>query len=340
MIPPLSAALSRRELLASGAGFVAGASLAAREQGPPKDDRRKALIAITLDLEMSRNFPTWETTHWDYEKGNLNAQTKKYAVEAARRVKAHGGRLHCFAVGQVFEQANVDWLKEIVQAGHPVGNHTYDHVNVRATRPGEIQYRFNRAPWLIEGKKPHEVIRENIRLCSAALKTRVGIDPAGFRTPGGFADGLADRPDVRKMLQDLGFSWVSSKYPAHPNSKEGREPDVKILDGIVQAQRQAQPFVYPGGLIEIPMSPVSDIAAFRTGRWKLEWFLKALRLALEWVLDNGAIFDFLGHPSSLYVMDPEFKAIELICAMTRKAGDRAALVDLRDVAERARVASP
>ena len=336
---PLSAALSRREFLARGAGFAAGANLAAREKGPAKDDGRKALVAITLDLEMSRNFPTWETTRWDYEKGNLNAETKKYAVEAARRVKAHGGRLHCFAVGQVFEQANVDWFREIVQAGHPVGNHTYDHVNVRATRPGDIQYRFNRAPWLIEGKKPHEVIHENIRLCSAALKTRVGIDPAGFRTPGGFADGLADRPDVRKMLQDLGFSWVSSKYPAHPNGKEGLEPDAKVLDGIVQAQRQAQPFVYPGGLIEIPMSPISDIAAFRTGRWKLEWFLKALRLALEWVLDNGAVFDFLGHPSCLYVMDPEFKAVELICAMTRKAGDRAALVELRAVAERTRVTS-
>src|SRR5207245_1618409 len=40
----------------------------------------KALIAITLDLEMSRNFPRWEDTHWDYEKGNLNEETKRYTV--------------------------------------------------------------------------------------------------------------------------------------------------------------------------------------------------------------------------------------------------------------------
>jgi hypothetical protein len=138
------------------------------------------------------------------------------------------------------------------------------------------------------------------------------------------------------MLVDLGFSWISSKYPAHPNSKPGEEPDATVLDGIVRAQKQAQPFVYPGGLIEVPMSPISDIGAFRGGRWKLAWFLKALRLALEWVLENRAVFDFLAHPSCLYVMDPECKAIELICEMTRKAGDRAALVDLRDIAERAR----
>src|SRR5262249_31203741 len=157
-------------------------------------------------LEMSRNFPNWEQTHWDYEKGNLNAETRNYALEACRRVKAHGGVAHCFVVGRALEQANVDWLKEIVQAGHAVGNHSYDHVNVQATRPEDIQFRFRRAPWLIAGKSPREVIEENIRLTNAALKTRIGIDAAGFRTPGGFSHGLKGRADVQKMLLDLGFS--------------------------------------------------------------------------------------------------------------------------------------
>src|SRR6185312_16863236 len=101
----------------------------------------------------------------------------------------------------------------------------------------------------------------------------------------------------------------------------GEAPTDEVFAGIVKTQKAAQPFVYPDGLIEVPMSPISDIGAFRNGRWKLEWFLKALRLALEWVIDNGAVFDFLAHPSCLYVIDPEFKAIEMICDMTRKAGD-------------------
>src|SRR5438309_11681400 len=151
---------SRREFLAASVAGAAAAS--AVRAGQPSAAPRPALIAITLDLEMSRNFPTWEQTHWDYEKGNLNAETKKYTVEACRRVKAHGGVLHCFAVGRVLEQENVDWLKQIVQAGHPVGNHTYDHVNVLATRPEDIQFRFLRAPWLIQGKTPRQVIEENI----------------------------------------------------------------------------------------------------------------------------------------------------------------------------------
>src|SRR5437764_9502884 len=106
-----SCALDRRQFLAGAAGRAAAADRVAAHD-------RKALVAITLDLEMSRNFPTWETTHWDYEKGNLNEETKRYTLEACRRVKARGGMLHCFAVGRVLEQESVDWLKEIARAGH------------------------------------------------------------------------------------------------------------------------------------------------------------------------------------------------------------------------------
>src|SRR5262245_33044623 len=331
--------LTRRRALAAsvaaGVGYlVAGTSDLDAQKNADAD---KALIAITLDLEMSRNFPTWESMEWDYEKGNLNDETKKYTTEACRRVKAAGGVLHCFAVGRVFEQDSVAWLKDIAQAGHPIGNHTYDHVNVLATKSEDIQFRFRRAPWLIAGREPKDVIRNNIRLTTAALKARIGVDPAGFRTPGGFANGLAGRPDVQEMLTDLDFRWVSSKYPAHPMSAPGAEPGQSVFDDIVKAQSEAQPYIYPKGLIEVPMSPVSDIGAFRGGRWKLAWFLKAIRLAVEWAIDNKATFDFLGHPSCLYVADPEFKTIDLICELVKKAGPRAALVDLGTMARRAKV---
>jgi hypothetical protein len=84
------------------------------------------------------------------------------------------------------------------------------------------------------------------------------------------------------------------------------------------------------------MSPISDIGAFRNGRWKLEWFLKAIRRGVEWAIDNRAVFDFLGHPSCLYVTDPEFKTVDLICGLVKKAGERAALVDLGTIARRAK----
>ena len=333
---PMVPGPTRRRLLASalGTGLAAAGPVPRAFAAPPPAGR--ARIAITLDLEMSRNFPAWDQTHWDYEKGNLDTATKRYAVEAARRVKARGGVIHFFAVGQTLEQEDVGWLSEIVAQGHPVGNHTYDHVNVKATRREDIQFRFRRAPWLIEGKSIPEVIAGNIRLAELALKERIGIAPAGFRTPGGFNDGLEDRPDLQGLLLKMGYSWVSSKYPAHPVGEPGKEPGRDVFEGIVKAQEAAQPFVYPGGLVEVPMSPISDIGAFRNGRWKLDWFLKAIRLGVEWAIDNGACFDFLGHPSCLYVTDPDFRAIDLICGLVRKAGARAALVDLGTIARRKR----
>ncbi|MFN9717624.1 MAG: polysaccharide deacetylase family protein [Planctomycetota bacterium] len=300
----------------------------------------QAKIAITMDLEMARNFPTWESTHWDYEKGNLNEETRRYALEAARRVKQAGGLVHFFVVGQLFEQADLGWLQEIVEMGHPIGNHTYDHINLTATKPSELQYRFQRSPWLLRKLSVVDAIRDNVRMTSEAMQERLGIRPSGFRTPGGFSDGLNQHADVRAILREEGFDWISSLYPSHPNSEPMQEPSEEVLQGIVDAQVRAQPFQYVDGMVEVPMSPISDIGAFRNGRWKLDWFLKSLRQCLSWTIDRGAVFDFLAHPACLYVTDPEYRAIDLICSIVRDAGDRATIVDLATIARQFQRPSP
>lgn len=293
---------------------------------------KKAQIAITLDLEMSRNFPRWEDTHWDYEKGNLNDAAKQYAVGAGERVKAAGGRIHYFCVGRVLEQPDVTWLQSLAETGHPIGNHTYDHIYLLAKTNADLQLRFQRAPWLIEGKSTADVIRENIRLTTLGLKQRIGIDNRGFRTPGGFANGLRGREDVQQMLLDMGFSWVSSLYPPHANAKPKEPPTEAMFQSLLDAQATAQPFIYPTGLVEIPMSPISDIGAFRTGQWELEWFLDAVRRAVTWAIEHRAVFDFLAHPSCLGVVDPKFRTIEMICNLVKSAGDAAEFADLDQIA--------
>lgn len=300
----------------------------------------RAQIAITLDLEMSRNFPNWEDTRWDYEKGNLNDAAKQYTVEACRRVQRRGGLIHTFVVGQVFEQPNTDWLKQIAAAGHPIGNHTYDHVYLLAESTEQLQYRFRRAPWLLRGRNVAEVLRENIKLTDQALLERVGVKANGFRTPGGFADGLHGREDVQQLILDLGYDWVSCRYPPHAGIEDihdsNRQPSGEAYENIVAAQRAAQPFLYPTGLLEIPMSPISDIGAFRNGRWKLDHFLHAVRLAVEWAIENRAMFDFLAHPSCLGVVDPKFQTIDMICDLVDQSAGNAELVSLDTIADRSR----
>ncbi|MBM84330.1 MAG: chitin deacetylase [Planctomycetaceae bacterium] len=327
----LSKSVSRREFLGASTAAIVGTA-AALSQG---DDRKpKAQIAITFDLEMSRHYPKRGMTEWDYQKGNLDGPTKQYSVDAAEVVKQLGGVIHFFCVGRTLEQANVDWIKTIAAAGHLIGNHTYDHVNVTAKAAAATQFRFQRSPWLVAGKTAHEVIRENIRLTSVAMKERVGIEPNGFRTPGGFSGGLVGREDLQQMLLKLGFSWASSKYPRHQSGQPMLQPSEAIYQDIVRAQAEAQPFRYPTGLIEIPMSPISDVGAFRSKYWKLSYFLKAVESAVEWTIENGAVFDFLCHPSCMVVEDPKFETMKLICKLVEQAGDRAEIVGLDKIAKR------
>jgi hypothetical protein len=164
----------------------------------------------------------------------------------------------------------------------------------------------------------------------------LGIEPAGFRTPGGFADGLAGREDLQNMLRNAGFTWVSSKYPAHAGIEDlhgtGRSVSAEALDAILASQSAAQPFRYPTGLIEVPMSPPSDIVAFRGGRWSLDQFLNVIARVLDHVIERGLAYDFLAHPSCLGVVDPELKSVRLICRKVHEAGDRAKLVALDAIA--------
>ncbi len=108
-----------------------------------------------------------------------------------------------------------------------------------------------------------------------------------------------------------------------------------VFADIVKAQLAAQPFIYPTGLVEVPMNPISDVGAFRAAGWDLPMFLEAIRRGVTWAIESGGVFDFLGHPSCLYVTDPEFKTIELICDLVEQAGDRAKIVDLETIARRA-----
>ncbi|MFO0905029.1 MAG: polysaccharide deacetylase family protein [Pirellulales bacterium] len=330
--------VDRRMFLGASAALASqAATLCVRSSSTlasPPSAPRPAQIAITLDLEMSAQYPRREMTEWNYEKGNLDEDTKRYALEAARRVARRGGVIHFFCVGRVLEQPNIDWLLEIAQLGHPIGNHTYDHINVTAQSASDLQFRFQRAPWLLGGQAIPDAIRENIRLASTALASRGKINVNGFRTPGGFHRGLVDRPDLQAMLLDLGYSWISSKYPAHPAGTPKQPPSDEVYAAIVSAQQEAQPFVYPSGLVEIPMSPISDVTAFRTHYWKREYFLRAIGASVDWAIETGGAFNFLAHPSCLVVEDPGFETIDLICDRVAQAGTRAQLVGLDKIAAR------
>ncbi len=173
-----------------------------------------------------------------------------------------------------------------------------------------------------------QIVRENIEQCTIALKERAGLVPDGFRTPGGFSNGLNDRPDLQRLLLDLGFKWVSSKYPFMSEGKPHEEPTPALYAKITEAWTQTRPYAYPSGLIEVPMSPISDVHAFRSLFWRRDWFLKAIELAVDRAIAERATFDLLTHPSCLVVEDPHFETFKLICDLVDRAKGRAEIVGL------------
>ena len=56
---------------------------------------------------------------------------------------------------------------------------------------------------------------------------------------------------------------------------------------------------------------------------------------VSWAIEHRAAYDFLAHPSCLYVTDPQFRTIDMICDLVRKASDRAELVSVDTLAKRA-----
>jgi len=166
-----------------------------------------------------------------------------------------------------------------------------------------------------------------------AMEKRLGVKPNGFRTPGGFGDGLKDRPDLQHMLLSQGYTWISSMAPRFPLKPDTFAAQPGEMEGIVAQQEASQPFVYPSSLVELPMSPPSDVTTMRTGQWKLADFRKCVELALNWCIERGKFFDLLAHPSALGVADPNFEVIDLIIDTVRRAGSRARLVGLDTVAK-------
>jgi len=335
--PEDPALLDRRHFLrtaaiasAAAAGAVPGLSAA------PTASPDRGRIVLTVNLEMSRDFPKRGDTHWDYEKGNLDADNKRYARDLGRMLKGRGVRAAYFVVGQVLEHEDVDWLKELHADGHLIGNHTYDHVNLVGETPADLQFRYRRAPWLVEGRTAEQVVEDNIRMTNSALRHRLGLERVrGFRSSNEYLNGMDDKPAAQAMLLRLGFDWAGTKL-SQVRVRPLERASAALFDAIVASQPSTQPYLYPSGLVEIPKSSLPDIPAFRTGRWGLGDYLEATRRAAQWAIEQRGVFTFTVHSSVQVVADPEFKVFEMLCDLVKDSAGRAEIVTPDQVADHVR----
>ena len=268
-------------------------------------------LSLTFDIEMTPNFPYW-TSRWNHRKGEIDEATKLYLRKMSEIAKSYGVKLQFFLVGSALEDPDIDYLKQLVDDGHAIDNHTYTHVNVKAKDIAGLQEVYAAAPWRAVGLTPLEVIRREVRQTNEAIEEKLGERPQGFRTPGGFAGGLDDVPEVQDLLKDEGFRFASANYHYPVDHTERHQPREELEAAFRASLNVLQPYRYPNGLLEIPLMGITSIWAFRhmdLDRWE---FIDLIKAGVDHAHENMQIFSLCCHPSDIAARDPHCDMVDSV----------------------------
>jgi peptidoglycan-N-acetylglucosamine deacetylase len=147
--------------------------------------KRQASLSLDLDnlwsyLKVAGD-PSWE-------------RLPSYFDVAVPRIldflKARNLEITIFVVGQdAALPRHAPWLRAIAQAGHELGNHSFDH-----------------EPWIASA--PLDEVQAEIARAHEAIADASGQEPVGFRGPG-FASSRA----LRRALLNQGYRYDASRLP-------------------------------------------------------------------------------------------------------------------------------
>jgi len=154
-------------------------------------------------------------------------------------------------------------------------------------------------------------------------ETRLGKEPVGFlHAQRQHFRSRRPAPMSRRCCSIWASGGLGSRAPGASVAPEN--PTAADFQRVVDRQTDAQPYVYPTGLVEVPMSPLGDVASFRREKqkWTIGNFLAMIEKCVRWAIQNRAVFDLLTHPSIMYVEDPKFQSYELICDMVTRPAAR------------------
>lgn len=254
----------------------------------------KPLASVSLDLDNLWSYmkihgnPAWES------RPSYLDRFVPYMLEVLDRV---GVKITFFIVGiDAADPANGAALRSIVEAGHEVGNHSFEH-----------------EPWLHLYSR--EELEHEIGQADAAIEAATGVRPVGFRGP-----GFSWSPELLEVLQRRGHAFDASTLPTYLGplarayyfataklSAEEREKRKGLFGKFSDGFRPVKPYYWTlsGGsrLLEIP---VTTMPVFKTpfhfsylaylARFS-ETLMKAyLQVALSACRLTGTQPSFLLHP--------------------------------------------
>jgi peptidoglycan/xylan/chitin deacetylase (PgdA/CDA1 family) len=245
--------------------------------------------------------------------GRIMPALQAYTLKLCDIAEGYGVSLHFFYVCNGLEATDTAYLHEILDRGHVIDSHTYSHQGLASASAETLDDELSRA--------------------SRLLRQQLGVTSTVLRGPGGYPDGLHTVPSAnRRVILRNGFRWVSGEYDG--------EMYGRTSDEWASAAARNLPYVYPEGLIEIPiqgwtdrmwfdMRPEVDRTLLDTWRaehghqpvpegWRAPWTEPhalddwiALNLeTLDYAYNHGLMWVPCWHPYTQYLHDPEGRILE------------------------------
>ncbi|MEZ5321222.1 MAG: polysaccharide deacetylase family protein [Microthrixaceae bacterium] len=149
----------------------------------------------------------------------------RYTPEVLRMLKGFGATATFFIIGSN-AAADPSLLRTVIDAGHSIGNHTYDHIELELLDPAQVDSEIDRAQAAIvkAGAKPPRMFRPP----RDSPTTSSGCSPTRVTLPDGLLDRLCRalrRPPAggpgRRADARRGPTWVD---PARTRRWDGRRP--------------------------------------------------------------------------------------------------------------------
>ena len=283
------------------------------------DKNNKKLASLSLDLD---NLWSYMKTHGDSGWEKYPSYLDIVVPRALDLLDELGLRITFFIVGKDAErEENRNALRAIVDRGHEVGNHSYNH-----------------EPWIRSYKK--DAVRRELSLAEDRIVAATGQKPIGFRGPG-FSWSL----DHLTILAERGYVFDASTLPTYVGaiarayyfrksklSDEGKNVRKELYGTFHDGLRPVAPYrwVLPGGkiILEIPVTtmPVFKIPFHLSyllylSKYSPDLSDSYLRIALIMCRLTGTSPSFLLHPLDLIGGD-ELKELSFFPGMDISSGHK------------------
>ena len=185
----------------------------------------RCAVTLSYDLEMCAGYSPVMINH-----GRIMRSLRDYTLRLCETAEDFGISLHFFYVVNGLEEPDIEYLHEILRRGHVIDNHTYSHMMLNYPDVAQLSWELTTA--------------------NRELQSRLGVHSNVLRGPGGLPTGLDRLLANQETILASGFRWVSS----HMETTMGKYGDAHDA----AAPSRLQPYVYPSGLIEIPIQGWMD----------------------------------------------------------------------------------